>query len=125
MLKSKSGTCGAATASTNPGPICVTGVTDDGSKACGTRFHEPICILPSPSGACLSKSNIYVGTNYIGGRDKQLTLRTLGGGREGIGEYSHRLNTKVSYSNYSRLKNEKNKTNHQSQDVVCSAKLPI
>lgn len=109
MLRSKSDTCGAVTASTNPGPICVTGVTDDGSKAYGTRFHEPICIIPNPSGACLSKSNIYAGTNYTGGRDKQLTLKTLGRGGGGIGEYSHGLNTKVSYSNYSLLKNEKTK----------------
>ena len=33
MLRSKSGICGAAMASTNTGPHCVTGVMDDGPKA--------------------------------------------------------------------------------------------
>lgn len=32
MMRSKSGTCGAAMASTNKGPVSVTGIMDEGSK---------------------------------------------------------------------------------------------
>lgn len=32
MMRSKSGTCGAAMASTNTGPVSVTGIMDEGSK---------------------------------------------------------------------------------------------